>query len=102
MFRFPIPAFVGAVLLAALSLAAVRAEEVNCQGAISRIEGEKVTVKTMADEQQLLLEPATRIVINGKPGSPTELKIGQEVKCLGDKRDGKVTCTSIEVIRDPN
>jgi hypothetical protein len=102
MFKPLLALLFAVVTLSTLSPAVVRAEEVTCDGSITKIEGEKVTVKTMSDEQQIVVEPATKIVVNGKPGNVTDLKVGQAVKCLADKRDGKIMCTSIEVMRDQN
>jgi hypothetical protein len=91
-------------VLALISVWALRAsaEEVKCDGVISRIEGDKVTVKSTDAEQQLKVEPATKIIIHGKPGTVMDLKVGQRVKCLADKRDQAVVCTTLEVMRDPN
>jgi hypothetical protein len=73
------------------------AEEVKCEGTIMKIEGEKVTVKTPTNqEQEMLVVPATKIMLDGKAAKPTDLKIGQKAKCTCNKEGEKMTCNSIE------
>ena len=73
------------------------AEETKCEGTITKIEGEKVTVKTpTSQEQQMLVVPATKIMVDGKAAKPMDLKVGQHVKCTCDKEGTKMTCNMIE------
>jgi hypothetical protein len=86
-------------VLGTVASAVAYAEEVKCEGTITKIEGEQVTVKTATEEHHLTVLPATKIVVDGKPAKSTELKVGQKVKCTANKTGDKVTCTSIETMR---
>jgi len=97
MFRMIVTMLVAAFAVLVVCVAAL-SEEVKCAGMITKIDGEKITIKTDAQEQQMTVEPATKIVINGKPGDATDLKVGQKVKCLCDKSEGKMLCTSLEIM----
>jgi hypothetical protein len=74
------------------------AEEIKVEGSISKIDGEMLTVKSAQGDRTLRVEPATKIMINGKPGSPMDLKVGQRVKCVGESAGGKTICTTLEVL----
>jgi len=76
------------------------AEEVKCEGTIVRIDGDNVTLKGATEEHQMKIEPATKIMINGKPGSPMDLKLGQKVKCVCDKNGDTMICTTLVIMRD--
>jgi hypothetical protein len=90
--------FTVALLVLALSTRLALAEDTSCAGTITKIDGDRVTIKTTSGESQMLVEPATRIVLNGKPVESTELQVGQKVKCSCEKRDGKMICTMIELM----
>jgi hypothetical protein len=83
-----------------LFLHAAAAEEVKCEGAIVKVEGENVTVKDATSERVMKVEPGTRITSGGKPVSVDDLKVGQKVKCVCDQRDGQMICTTMEIMRD--
>jgi len=76
------------------------AEEMKCEGAIVKIEGENVTVKGAMSDQQMKIEPGTRITSGGKPVGAMYLKVGQKVKCVCDRRDGQMICSAMEIMRD--
>jgi hypothetical protein len=83
-----------------LFVSVATAEEVKCEGAIVKVEGENVTVKDGANERLMKVEPGTQITSGGKPVSVDDLKVGQKVKCVCDKRDGQMVCTTMEIMRD--
>jgi len=90
-----------AVITAAIILVrAAVAVEIKCEGAIVAIDGDTVTVKDMIKEHQMKIEPATKITSAGKPVMVSDLKVGQKVKCVCEKKDGAMICTSMEVMRD--
>ena len=99
MFRAAIPTIAVVVFSLTLTRAAV-GDEVKCEGAIVAINGDTVTVKDMAKEQQMKIEPATKITSAGKPVMVSDLKVGQKVKCACDKKDGAMICMSMEIMRD--
>ncbi len=86
----------GALILARAAVA----DEVKCEGAIIAIDGDTVTVKDMTKEHHMKIEPATKITSAGKPVMVSDLKVGQKVKCVCDKKDGTMICTSMEIMRD--
>ena len=91
--------FVVALLggLALCTFAAVAmAEEVKCEGTITKVEAAAVTVKTDADSHVLTCDAKTKITLNGSAAKISDLKVGQKVKCVGNKEGTKVTCTSID------
>jgi len=88
------------MMFVGLFVQAAAAEELKCEGAIVRIEGENVTVKGGTSEQTMKVEPGTQISSGGKPVAAMDLKVGQKVKCVCDKRDGQMICTAIEIMRD--
>jgi hypothetical protein len=80
---------------------AVVADDAKCAGTIVKIDGDTVTVKDMMqDAHQMRVEPATKITSGGKPVMATDLKIGQKVQCVCQRKDGAMICTSIEIMRD--
>src|ERR1051325_55926 len=76
------------------------AEEVKCEGAIVAIDGDTVAVKDMAKEHRMKIEPATKITSAGKPVMVSDLKVGQKVKCVCEKKNSSMICTSMEIMRD--
>jgi hypothetical protein len=72
------------------------ADDTKCEGKITKIEGNQISVKTTTEEHQLTVGPATKITVDGKPAKSTDLKVGQRVKCTAEKDGTKLTCTSIE------
>jgi Cu/Ag efflux protein CusF len=99
MFRLAVSLIVAVAVLGTVASAVAYAEEVKCEGMITKIEGEKVTVKTTTDEHHLTVLPSTKIMVEGKPAKSSDLKVGQKVKCVAEKQGDKVTCTSIETMR---
>jgi hypothetical protein len=99
MFRLAISAILALAVLGTVASVVAYAEEVKCEGTISKIEGEKVTVKTATEEHHLTVLPSTKIMVDGKPAKSSDLKVGQKVKCAAEKQGDKVTCTSIETMR---
>jgi hypothetical protein len=99
MSRFFFLALLGATMVVAGYSGVALADEVKCDGTITKIEGENVTVKDATQEQQMKVTPATRLTSGGKPMMPTELKVGQKVRCVGDKKEGVMVCTTMEVMR---
>ncbi|HEY2412373.1 MAG TPA: hypothetical protein VGI40_09035 [Pirellulaceae bacterium] len=79
---------------------AAAGEEMKCEGAIVKVEGENVTVKDVGGERLMKVEPGTKITSGGKPVSVDELKVGRKVKCVCDNRDGQTVCTTMEIMRD--
>jgi ABC-type Fe3+-hydroxamate transport system substrate-binding protein len=96
MIRFAISTAVVAVALCAVISRAAIAEEVKCEGTISKIEGATVTIKAADAQHEVTLAPASKITLDGKPAKSTDLKVGQKVKCSANKEGGKATCTSLE------
>jgi hypothetical protein len=99
MVRAKLGTVVGVIFLGLL-VRALAAEEVKCEGAIVKIVGENVTVKDATSDQQMKIEPGTQITSGGKPASAMDLKVGQKVKCICDKRNGQMVCTAMEIMRD--
>ena len=101
MLRATITSIAIAAFTLILSRAAV-AEEVKCEGAIVAIDGDTVTIKDMTKQHQMRIEPATKITSADKPVMVSDLKIGQKVKCVCEKKekDGMMICTSMEIMRD--
>lgn len=85
--------------VAVLARAAV-AEDHKCAGMITKIDGEMVTVKSDSAEYQMKVEPATKITAGDKPVMINELKVGQKVSCVCDKKDGELLCKTMEIMRD--
>ena len=99
MVRAIVSTIIGMMVFGLLVNAAA-AEEAKCEGAIVKIEGENVTVKSAAGEQQMKVGPGTQITSGGKPVKPMDLKVGQNVKCVCDRREGQMICTTMEIMRD--
>ena len=99
MFRATIRTIAITAFITVLARAGV-ADEMKCEGAIVQIDGDTVTVKDMTKEHQMKIEPATKITSAGKPVMVSDLKVGQKVKCICDKKDGAMICTSMEIMRD--
>src|SRR3954468_21347363 len=96
-----------AIIVVAASFAllarAAFAEDTKCAGTIIKIDGDTVTVKGLMQEgqqHQMKIEPATQITSVGKPVMATDLKVGQKVKCVCERKDGTMICTSMEIMRD--
>ena|SRR5437667_5186346 len=99
MLRATITTIAIAALIAVFARATI-ADEVKCEGAIIQIDGDTVTVKDMSKEHQMKIEPATKITSAGKPVMPSDLKVGQKVKCVCEKKVNVMICTSMEIMRD--
>jgi hypothetical protein len=95
MSKIVVALLVGLALVLSVSAIAV-AEEVKCDGAITKIEGANVTVKTATESHTLTVDDKTKITVNGSAAKLADLKVGQKVKCTGDKVGTKVTCTAID------
>jgi hypothetical protein len=97
MSRFVLTAVVALTLLVTFGARIVRAEQVRCEGTITKIDGEKVTIKDNNNhDQHMEVVPATKVMVDGKPSKPSDLKVGQHVSCTCDKQGDKMTCTTIE------
>jgi hypothetical protein len=97
MCRFTISLVVAVAVIGAYASRVARAEEVRCEGTITKIDGEKVTVKTATNqEQHMTVLPATKIMIDGKAAKPNDLRVGQRVKCTCNKEGDKMVCNMIE------
>src|SRR4051812_9212671 len=99
MLRATITAMVISTFATLIAIATL-ADELKCEGAIIQIDGDTVTVKDMNKEHQLKTEPATKITSAGKPVMPSDLKVGQKVKCVCEKKDNVTICPSMEIMRD--
>lgn len=99
MFRMAISLVVAVAVLGTVASAVAYADEVKCEGTITKIEGEQVTVKTDKEDHHLTVLPSTKIMVEGKPAKSSDLKVGQKVKCVADKKGDKTTCVSIETMR---
>jgi hypothetical protein len=102
MARAFLSALFAIVLVGWLATSVGRAEEVKCEGIITAIDGDIVVLKDATEEHQMKIEPATKIMFNGKPGSPMDLKVGQKVKCVCEKKGEEMTCTTLVVIKEMN
>jgi hypothetical protein len=100
MFRTILSAVVAAAFLGMLAARAPAEDEVNIAGTIMKIDGNNITVVSMDKEQKMTIEPQTKITSGGKPVSPVDLKVGQKVKCTGDRHGEEVFCTTMEIMRD--
>jgi hypothetical protein len=88
------------VILLTLLSSRTKADDLKLEGAIVRIEGEIVAVKGMDREQEMKMEPGTRITSGGKPVMVADLKVGQKVQCVFEKRGDKAVCMAMEIMRD--
>src|SRR4051812_18301111 len=100
MARLFLTAVCAIAIVGSLATSVSRAEEVKCEGTITAIDGDIVLVKDAMDEHQMQIEPATKIIFNGKPGSSMDLKVGQKVKCVCEKKGEEMVCTTLVVIKD--
>lgn len=91
---------IGVIILLALLSSRTNADDLKVEGAIVRIEGEVVAVKAMDREQEMKMEPGTKISSGGKPVMVADLKVGQKVRCICEKRGDKMVCTAMEMMRD--
>jgi hypothetical protein len=96
MSRFSISLLVAVIALGALAARVALAEEFKCEGTLSKIEGNNITVKTADAQHELLLAPATKITLDGKPAKANDLKVGYRVKCTADKEGDKTTCRTLD------
>jgi len=97
MCRFAISIVVALAVTGALASRSARAEQAKCEGTITKIDGEKVTIKDAGNhEQHMMVVPATKIMLDGKAAKPNDLKVGQHVKCTCNKEGDKMTCNMIE------
>jgi len=97
MCKLTISLLVAVAAVASYTNHVARAEEVKCEGTITKIDGEKVTVKTTTNqEQHMTVLPATKIMIDGKAAKPSDLKIGQRVRCTCNKEGDRMVCNLIE------
>ena len=102
MVRHIIAILVAIALTGELASRMLVAQDTKCEGVIVKIEGESLTVKEMNDEQEMKIKPATKIVHQGKPGSPMDLKVGQQVRCVCQWNENEMICTSVEILKDKN
>jgi ribosomal protein S1 len=80
----------------------VLAQDTKVEGTITKIEGEKVTVRSATGEEQTMwVVPATKVTLDMKPGKPNDLKVGQRVACTCNKQDDRLTCSMIEASTKP-
>jgi len=97
MCRFAISMVVALAIVGSFAARAARAEQVKCEGTITKIDGEKVTVRTPTNrEEHMFVVPATKIMLDGKAAKPNDLKVGQRVTSTCNKEGDKMTCTMIE------
>jgi uncharacterized Zn-binding protein involved in type VI secretion len=99
MTRLAFITFIAVALVGTLAAGTALAEQVKCEGKIAKIDGDKVTVTDSSSNQdkQITLLPATKVMLNGKPATRNDLKVGQQVSCTSDKQGDKMTCSTIEV-----
>jgi len=103
MFRFAISMAVALAVIGSFTSRAAQAQEAKCEGTISKVEGEKVTVRTTTNEEhQLTVVPSTKVMLDGKAAKPSDLKPGLKVKCTANKEGDKLTCNMIEATTRPN
>jgi hypothetical protein len=97
MLRFALTTVVAVAIVGSFAVRVALAEQVKCEGTITKIEGEKVTVKDGGNrDQHMEVVPATKIMLDGKAAKPSDLKVGQHVSCTCDKQGDKMTCNTIE------
>jgi len=100
MFR-AIVVVAGLVVAGVAVVRPVVADDLKCEGQIVRIEGVNVTVmEKMGKEQAMKVEPATKITSGGKPVMVGDLKVGQKVHCVLEKRGNDFVCKAMEMMRD--
>lgn len=97
MLRFLLTTLVALALTSTLAARVAFAEEVKCEGSITKIDGEKVTIKDSSNnEKHMMVVPATKVMLDGKAAKSNDLKVGQHVSCTCDKQGDKMTCNTIE------
>jgi hypothetical protein len=101
MFKLAVSTLAVAVALCLVGSVAL-AEEVKCEGTITKIEGSNVTVKAADAQHEMTLAPATKITLDGKPARASDLKVGFKVKCTCDKEGEKVTCRQLDATSAAN
>lgn len=99
MLRLAISATLAVAVLGMVASAIAYAEEVKCEGTITKIEGEKVTVQTTKDDHTMTVLPSTKVMVDGKPAKSSDLKVGQKVKCVCNKDGDKMICTMVETMK---
>lgn len=102
MIRFALTSIVALVITCAFTAGVALAEQAKCSGTITKIDGEKVTVKdTSNQEHHMTVVPATKVMVDGKAAKTTDLKTGQHVSCTCDKQGDKMTCSTVEAKSSP-
>jgi hypothetical protein len=96
MYKLLIAVVLGLAVCTLATAVAVAAEEVKCEGSITKVDAASVTVKTDTESHVLTINDKTKVTLNGSAAKPADLKVGQKVKCTGQKDGTKVICTSIE------
>jgi hypothetical protein len=97
MSRFVLTSVVALVIAFGFAARVALAEQVKCEGTITKIEGEKVTVKDAGNQEKSMeVVPSTKIMLDGKPGKPADLKVGQHASCTCDKQGDKMTCNTVD------
>src|SRR5437870_4464663 len=71
MSRLAITIVASIVTLGILATRVGLAEEAKCEGTITKIEGEKITVKSPTGEQHMDVVPATKVMLDGKAAKVT-------------------------------
>jgi len=94
MSKIVVALLMGLALVFSASIAL--AEEVKCDGTIAKIDGATVTVKTATESHTLTVDDKTKITLNGSAAKLADLKVGQKVKCVGNKEGAKVTVVSMD------
>jgi len=88
---------VALVMFAGLANRVALADQVKCEGTITKIDGEHVTIKDATNqEKHMTVVPATKVMVDGKAAKSTDLKVGQHVACTCDKQGDKMTCNTLE------
>jgi hypothetical protein len=100
MLRHIVSILVAVALMGELASRILVAQDTKCEGAIVKIEGENLTVKTVNDNQEMKIKPATKITHQGKPASMTDLKVGQQVSCVCQWSENEMICTTLEIMKE--
>jgi hypothetical protein len=98
MNRITVLGWIAIVLVGVLTARLTWAEEVKVEGSLTKIEGQLITIMNSGQAAQMKIEPATKILMHGKPIESRELKVGQKVRAVGDRSGGQTTCTTLEVL----
>lgn len=95
--RFATAAVATLAILGGLAAGVALAEQVKCEGTITKSEGQRITIKDSGNhDQHMEVVPATKVTVDGKPSKPSDLKTGQHVSCTCDKQGNRMTCTMLE------